>query len=129
MGKIVEKTRKILIIEDELSIREICRRVLLSEGYEVDMAINGRNGKAMSSRKVYDLYLVDIRTPEINGLEFYEWLVWKYPKLKKRIIFTTGDLREGDIVSRVKETGRPLLPKPFTASELRDIIEKTIKEM
>jgi DNA-binding response OmpR family regulator len=123
-----ENTKKILVIEDELSIREICRRVLSSKGYEVDLAINGRDGEAMASREIYDLYLVDIQTPEISGLEFYEWLIWKYPKLKKRIIFTTGSAPGGDIMSKAVETGRPLLPKPFTASELRNIISKTIRE-
>lgn len=122
-----EKRRRILVVEDEPSISDVCRRVLTREGYAVETAANGKVAQGMIGSKPYDLCLLDIRTPAMNGKEFYEWLQEKYPQLTKRVIFTTGDVLEGDTKSFIEGTGRPFLPKPFSPDDLKAIVRETLQ--
>ena len=66
--------KRILIVEDEPTIGQVCRRTLRAEGVDVDIAPNGRVARAMMGKDTYDLYLVDIRTPEVNGMQLYRYL-------------------------------------------------------
>jgi DNA-binding response OmpR family regulator len=121
--------KRILVVEDELAISEACRRVLTSEGFEVDIAVNGSVAQDMLEEKQYDLCLLDIRTPVMNGKELYLWLEEKHPKLASRVIFTTGDVMGGDTITFIGQTGRPFLPKPFTVAELKAIVTETLKQL
>lgn len=121
--------KRILVVEDEPSIGKMCRRVLTGEGYEVDIAVNGRVAQDMIGEKQFNLCLIDIRTPKMNGVELYQWLQKKYPQLSDRVIFTTGSVMGGDTMTFVKQSGKPLLPKPFTPDELKTIIRETMKEV
>ncbi len=116
--------KKILIVEDELTIGELCRRVLTGEGFEVDITVNGRIAQDIIEKKQYDLYLLDIRTPEINGIELYQWLKEKHPQLANRVIFTSGSVVDKDIKIFLGQTGRPFLSKPFTSDELKAIVRE-----
>lgn len=60
---------KILVIDDEKSIREALKDVLEFEGYEVDMAIDGQQGLDMLNKKAYQVALCDIKMPKMDGLE------------------------------------------------------------
>lgn len=121
--------KRILIVEDELVISEICRRTLTGEGFEVDIAVNGSVAQGMLGEKDYDLYLIDIRTPVMDGKELYQYMSEKYPELTKRVIFTTGDVMGGHTQSFLELSGRPYLLKPFTPDELRTIVSETLKQI
>ena len=60
---------KILIIDDERGIRNTLREVLADEGYEVEVAENGKQGLEMAQAKSHDLIYSDIKMPEMDGLE------------------------------------------------------------
>ena len=121
--------KRILVVEDEPAISDVCRRVLTSEGFEVDIAINGKIAQDMIEKKQYDLCLSDIRTPEMNGKELYQWLKEKHPELANRVIFTTGDVMSGDTQSFLEQAARPFLPKPFTPGEIRTVVQEALKEV
>ena len=121
--------KKILVVEDEPSIGEVCRRVLTGEGYKVYIAVNGRVAQDMIEEKQYDLCLIDIRTPEMDGKELYQWLQQKHPQLVRRVIFTTGSVMGGDTQSFLEQAARPSLPKPFTPDELKAIVRETLKQI
>ena len=120
-------TRKILVVDDEPSISDVCRRVLTGEGFEVDIAVNGKVAQDMVVRKQYDLCLIDIRTPAMNGKELYEWLQEEQPQLTNKVIFTTGDVLGGDTGSFLEASGRPFLPKPFSPDGLKAIVKETLE--
>ncbi len=122
-------TKTVLIVDDEAAIRDICQRVLSNEGFEVDIADNGKTAQEMIQKQQYGLLLFDIRMPSVNGIELYEWLQEKYPQLKKRVIFTTGDIMSGDIQRFLEQSGRPFLPKPFTPKELECVLRESLKEI
>ncbi len=120
--------KTILVVEDEPAISQVCLRVLTGEGFKVDIAVNGKVAQGMLEVKQYDLCLIDIRTPEMNGNELYQWMEEKHPQLASRVIFTTGDVMQGDTQSFLEISGRPFLPKPFTPDELKAIVRQTLKE-
>ena len=60
---------RILIVEDEQHQRELYATELQEDGYEVDQASNGREGVEMVKNKKYDLVIMDIRMPEMDGIE------------------------------------------------------------
>ncbi len=121
--------KRALIVEDEPAISDVCRRVLEGEGFEVDIAVNGKVAQDMIEEKQYDLCLSDIRTPQMNGTELYQWLKEKHPQLASRVIFTSGDVMSGDIQSFLEQAARPFLPKPSTPSELKTVVKEALRQI
>jgi DNA-binding NtrC family response regulator len=118
----------VLVVEDEPVISRICQRTLKADGFDVDIAFNGIEAKVMADKKNYDLCLTDIRTPQMNGIELFEYLELKHPRLAERTIFTTGDVLNSDISIFLKKVKKPFLAKPFTPDELRNIISEMFEK-
>ncbi len=129
MAKPDTHTKRILVVEDEPAICDLCRRVLTGEGFEVDIAVNGKMAQDMIEKKQYALFLVDIKMPAMNGKELYQWLQEKHPQLTSQVIFSTGSVMGKDATTFIEQSGRPFLPKPFTPDELKDIVRETLKEV
>ena len=122
--------QRALVIEDEPVIARVCHRVLTAEGYHVEIAVNGMVARDMIGEQKYDLFLSDIRTPEMNGIEFYWHLKKEYPELANRVIFTTGDVLSDDVKAfMMKEPDVPLIPKPFAPDELRVVVRETLERI
>jgi len=117
--------KRILVVEDEKAISELCRRVLVSEGFEVDIAANGKVAQDMIEKQPYDLCLIDIRLPLMNGKELYQWLKEKRPKVANRVIFATGSVMGEDTMAFLEQSGRPYLFKPFNPDELKAVVQET----
>lgn len=122
----INGARNILIVEDEPSIARVCVRTLGAEGYHIGVAHNGRMALAELNRQDYDLCLVDIRTPDMNGIELYRHLEQSKPEVCQRIIFTTGDVMGADVKVFLDETHRPYLAKPFSPGELRAMVRTAL---
>lgn len=125
----VESIKKILVVEDEPRVAEVCHRVLSREGFAVQVAVNGVAAQDMVWATDYDLCLVDIRTPIMSGKEFFQYLTEKNPELAQRVIFTTGDVISSDTRHFLEQTGRPFLLKPFTPDELKTIVMETLSRL
>jgi CheY-like chemotaxis protein len=121
------RRKRILVVEDEPAICQVCLRTLSGEGLDVDIAANGIIAQDMLAKKEYDLCLLDIRTPVMNGKELYQHIKEDHPEYVHKLIFTTGDIMNGNLGQFLKEAGSPYLPKPFTPDELRDIVRQALK--
>ena len=66
---------KILIIDDERSIRNSLKEILADEGYEVDVAENGLQGMEMVDKEKYNIIFCDIKMPEMDGIEVLDKLI------------------------------------------------------
>ena len=119
--------KRILVVEDEPAICDLGRRVLSGEGFEVDIAVNGKVAQDMIEEKQYDLYLLDIKLPVMSGKDLYQWLQDKHPQLTSRVIFTSGSVMGEDTRTFIEQSGRPFLPKPFTPDELKAVVRETFK--
>jgi CheY-like chemotaxis protein len=118
------KGKSVLVVEDEPGIARLCARTLTGEGFQVDVAINGEVALALWRKKFYDLCVSDIMTPYMNGIELYQHLEKENPEAAARFIFTTGNLLNAEIKIFLDKTGRPLLPKPFSPENLREIVKE-----
>lgn len=120
-------SKRILVVEDEPAICQVCLRTLTAEGFDVDIAVNGAIAEEMLGETDYDLCLIDIRTPIMNGNELYQHILDKHPDFTGKIIFTTGDVLDEKLTSLLDGSKRPYLPKPFTPDELRSIVKEALE--
>jgi len=114
--------KDILVVEDEPTIARICAITLNAEGFQTEIAVNGRIALDMLKRKEYVLCLIDIKTPEMSGIELYRHIEEECPGVKSKVIFTTGDVMSENVKALLEKTKRFYLPKPFTPEELRTIV-------
>jgi CheY-like chemotaxis protein len=117
--------KKILIIEDDAAVRYTLKRILLSAGYSVLDAPNGRKGVQLFHLEGADLVITDIIMPEQEGIETIIELKSREPRT--RIIAISGGGRTGahDLLQMAERLGADaVLHKPFETAELI----RTVKE-
>jgi two-component system alkaline phosphatase synthesis response regulator PhoP len=107
---------KILIIEDEEDLVKGLRIHLVDEGYEVDYALNGKDGLEKALKEKPDLILLDIMLPGINGLEICREL--RQQKIDIPILMLTAKGEEIDKVIGLEMGADDYISKPFSIREL-----------
>jgi DNA-binding NtrC family response regulator len=89
----LEERTRILIVDDDTSIRKVLKAILDEKGYIVDTAENGKQAIKKSQKKFYNLALIDIRLPDMEGTELLSKLKTNKPKMRKIIITGYPSLR------------------------------------
>jgi len=117
---------KVLVVEDEPAIAQVCLRVLTPRGFHVALAADGKEAIRQLSVEKFNLCLIDVRTPNMNGEQLYSWILEHDSPLSKGVIFTTGDVASGETARFLAGTGRITLPKPFAPAELLEKIQKAV---
>ena len=120
------ESQKILVVEDEPSICQVCLRTLTAQGFEVDIAVNGAIAEKMLGEKDYDLCLIDLRTPIMNGKQLYQLIQEKHPRYIDKVVFTTGDVLGDRLEALLGDAKVPYLPKPFTPDELIAVVKEAL---
>ena len=109
---------KLLIIDDERGIRNTLREILADEGYDVDVAENGKQGLEMAQAKSYDLIFSDIKMPEMDGLELLAALKSGEEPIDAPVVMISG---HGDIetaVQALKTGAYDFLLKPLDLNRI-----------
>ncbi|MCI1032109.1 MULTISPECIES: heavy metal response regulator transcription factor [Raoultella] len=106
---------KILVIEDEPKAREYMRSGLTESGYVVDVAVNGQEGLFMAREHHYDLILLDVMMPQMNGWEVMAQLD---EQLDTPVIFLTAKGTVEDKIKGLELGADDYLVKPFSFAEL-----------
>jgi DNA-binding response OmpR family regulator len=122
------KHGRVLVVEDEPAISQVCFRVLSAEGFEVDLVENGASAQDRLKERDYDLCLIDIMTPIMDGKQLYRWIEAERPRMVRGVIFTTGDAINPDTRAFLERVNRPFLPKPFTLDELKKVVTETLSK-
>lgn len=117
---------KVLVIDDEEIARISCQRVLKREGIQVAMASTGREGLEMLMREPPDLVLVDLKMPEMDGVEVARRVRSFDPNIVTIII--TGYATIESAVAVMKEGAYDYLPKPFTPDELIIVVRRGLEK-
>ena len=117
----------ILVVDDESGITSALEYLLQCDGYEVETAANGRIALEKLRARTYDLLLSDLRMPELDGMGLYEELAQHYPHLLPRLIFLTGDTLNAETTRLLEQVGAPRLSKPFTAPEVRRVVQQALQ--
>ncbi len=113
--------KHILVVDDEQSMRELCKDFLEEEGYKVSIAVDGQDALEKMNYDDFDLYIVDINMPRIGGFELMKQIKHKQP-LAVIIILTGYSSIEG-AVKAVHAGAFEYISKPINAEELSDVVK------
>lgn len=116
---------KILLVEDEKELSRALAKMLTKDGYEVDQAYDGADGLAYGETGMYDLILLDVIMPKMNGFEVLSSLRAK--KVATPVIMLTALASEGDKVSGLDKGADDYVAKPFSYSELSARIRAVLR--
>ena len=117
----------VLVVDDEMGIREGCRRALSAKGFTVDTAENGAAGLARLQEGHYDVLLVDAMMPGMSGLELLQHARKIKPDLICIIIsgYATVDLA----VQAMRDGAQDFIAKPFTPELLLRVINRELERL
>ncbi len=107
---------RILLVEDELKVARFIQQGLQGEGYEVEVAADGKLGEKKARSGAFDLILLDVLLPKKNGFDVLRTL--REEKVKTPIIMLTARGTTEDIVSGLDLGADDYLTKPFVFNEL-----------
>jgi signal transduction histidine kinase len=121
-----EQTVNILVIDDEIGMREGCKRALTPYGYQVSVAEHGAEGLHRLDEERFDLVLLDAMMPGMSGLELLQRIQETDPDII--CVMITGYATVELAAQAMKQGAQDFLPKPFTSDELLTVVQRGIAE-
>ncbi|GLR16376.1 response regulator transcription factor [Portibacter lacus] len=116
--------KRILLVEDEITIQKVVKMNLELEGYEVIVSANGKDALELAKNQYFDLIVLDIMLPEVNGFEICEQVRLNNKEIG--IIIVSAKDNAEDRVLGLKMGADDYLAKPFNLEELLLRVEKLI---
>ena len=114
----------LLVVDDDLSMREMLEIMLTSEGYDVEYAEDGAKAIRMLKDKAYDLILCDIRMEPVGGLEVLRKAKRRRPQTV--VIMISAFATTETAVEAMKEGAYDYIPKPFNVDEVKETIRNAL---
>ena len=113
---------RILIVDDETYLLDLMKEILLNEGnFEIITTTNGKEAiKLLDGGGQFDVVITDIRMPEVDGMQIYDFL--KIRKMESRVIIITADPFAEDVVSFLKNSKVKYLKKPFELMKFKQLV-------
>lgn len=116
---------QILIVEDEQAIRELIKITLEAQGYRCETAEDGEIAADLIEQENYDLILLDIMLPKVDGYELLEYI--RQTKYEVPVIFLTAKSQTKDKIKGLKEGADDYITKPFEIEELTARVEAVLR--
>jgi two-component system response regulator PilR (NtrC family) len=116
----------ILVVDDELSMREFLKILLEKEGYRVTVAADGKSALALAGKHSFDLVISDIRMPGMSGLDLLTRL--KQVKAEIGVIMITAFASPDDAVAAMKSGAFDYITKPFNVDEIKTVVRAVLKK-
>jgi len=107
---------KILLVEDDKGIARFVKKGLLENAFSVDVAFDGEDGLFLALHRSYDLTILDILLPKVDGIEILKRM--RKMEIQTPVIFLTAKDSEKDIVQGLNLGADDYITKPFSFSEL-----------
>lgn len=117
--------QRILVADDEESIRWVLSKALKKQGFNVDLAEDGTQARSLAQKHHYDLAILDIKMPGVQGLDLLQQFRVEYPNTL--IIIMTAEATMENAVAAMKHGAYDYLTKPFDLTALDAIILKAEK--
>lgn len=117
---------KILAIDDEKNIRRLISEEFALEGFEVVTAGSGEEGLRLFDQSRFDLVLLDLKLPDVNGIETLKRIRQRASTAEVVMITGHGDIRSA--VESIKLGARDYVTKPFKLDELLSLVRQTIAD-
>ena len=123
--KIKSDQKNILVVDDDKSVRTTFSSVLRKEGYRVTAVENGYEAIKAIDEESFDLALVDLRMPGLDGIEVLEKIKSRRPQT--RVIIFTGYGSITTAVEAIRKGATDYLNKPFSPPELKAGVKKALE--
>lgn len=120
------KPLRILVVDDEIVIGDACRLVLSECGHTVTTRLTGADGLRAIKDGAYDLILLDMKLPDIDGTRVLEYI--REHKVATRVLVMTGYSTLSNAVEAMKLGAADYLSKPFSEDELLQVIRQLFAE-
>ena len=116
---------RILVVDDEVTVCKSIRQVLVRDDCDVDMALSGEEALGKEAGEPYDVIIVDLMMPGLNGMELLKLLKARNPEA--RIIMVTGYPTIRNTLQAMQLGAMDFLPKPFLPTTLRNLVFKALE--
>src|SRR4030042_1844998 len=103
---------RILVIDDEESMRDSCRQAIARKASRVEVAPDGPTGLGILAKEAFDLVLLDLKMPGLSGMEVLDRIKQEYPEVV--VVVITGYATVESAVEAMRRGAYDFLPKPFT---------------
>jgi len=121
-------SKTILVVDDEEEIAELVGEMLRRDGHTAHLAPNGGVALEMLAGRSYDLVLSDTKMPILDGLALYREIEQRFPSLRGRVIFVTGDVLDEEKQQLLAATGAPVITKPFSLNDVRVAVRRRLAD-
>jgi DNA-binding NtrC family response regulator len=121
-----QKSSRLLIVDDELHVRESLSRWFIEDGYEIDTSEDAKEALSALSRKNYDVVITDIKMPGMDGVELQRRIKEVAPSVA--VILITAYASVQTAVEALKEGAYDYITKPFDPEHLSRIVEKACSQ-
>jgi DNA-binding response OmpR family regulator len=116
---------RILVVDDDIGIRQLSARLLAQFGFQVDVAEDGAAGWEALCAKPYDLLITDHSMPKLSGVELVKRL--RSARMALPVILASGLMPTGELNRHPGLNLAATLPKPFTGDELLGTVTKIMR--
>lgn len=113
-------TAHVLIVDDEKNIRLTLSQTLVPMGLQVKTAINGEEAMAFLATEGFDLVMLDLRLPGVDGMAVLRWIREHHGSLPVALMSAHGDISTA--VEAMKLGAVDFLQKPFSPTEVRNLV-------
>jgi DNA-binding NtrC family response regulator len=118
--------KKILIVDDEIDLRLLLAHELASIGYDIQEASDGAEAIELLKIHQFDLALLDIQMPTVNGIQVLKYIKEHSPNTKAIMLTGYADLKHA---MEAKEYGaRDFIAKPYKISDITSTLERLLKK-
>ncbi len=121
----MDKHARILVVDDDESIRNTVKTILEDEGYIVDLAATGREAIKRTEETLYNVVLLDIRLPDIEGVELLKLIKDAVPRTRK--IMVTGYPSMQNAVAALNKNADAYLIKPVDIEKLLNTVKEQLQ--
>ena len=121
----MDKPARILVVDDNESVRDTMKAILESEGYVVDCAVTGKEAIKKTQETTYNLALIDIRLPDMEGVELLKLMKDAVPRTRKIIITSYPTMQNA--VLALNSNADAYLVKPLNMEKLLEAIKDQLQ--
>jgi DNA-binding response OmpR family regulator len=121
-----EKKGRILVVDDDETVQRVFRARLTQEGFEVDVASTGKEAIGKSETQLYNIALIDVRLPDMQGTQLLTELRETMPKMRKIIVTGYPDLQNA--ITSVQKGADYYITKPTSTDELVKVVNEQLQK-
>ncbi|MGD0203678.1 MAG: response regulator [Candidatus Bathyarchaeia archaeon] len=121
----MDKHARILVVDDDENIRNTMKTILEDEGYIVDLAASGSEAIQKTKKSAYNIALLDIRLPDMEGMELLKLIKDTVPRTRK--IMVTGYPSMQNAIAALNKNADAYLIKPIDIENLLNIVKEQLQ--